>query len=607
MLILTLAYTQLCLLLLTCRLSVLYRLTQALLLTLLVTRAFMTVPGTSLGWSGEMMINGQMSPEQLLHPRSLLDVLSAWILQIPKVPAGLRLFLGDLAGLMLIASVLRGLLRLTRLLVTENWLRLAKSIGYSLVRDLPAVRAQLRKEQDKLATDLDRDLKERSRNLGTVHRQLPIKGVSAADVMGFLRGQAEGESAAWKEGRVSGAIYYGDDDHNALLNSAFSLYSIANPLHPELNPSGMKLESEVISMTAALVRGTCESVCGCTTSGGTESIILAIKAHRDLYCRKYGISEPEVVCCVSAHAAVDKACDLMGLRQVRIPMDDQYCMSLSHLRRAIGPNTIMVYASAPSYPQGTIDPITEIGRIAQQHGIGLHVDCCLGGFVLPFAKRLGYSLPDFDFNVLGVTSMSLDTHKYGYALKGSSVVLYRTEELRQAQYFCYGDWSGGLYTTPTLAGSRSTGLIAQCWASMVSLGEEGYLRLVADIMTTARDMAEGVRGIPGLRLLGRAEAMIVCFAGEGDVNVYSVGDAMGRRGWSLNSLQHPASVHMCCTVRQVGQTQAFLRDLRECVEEVRGAPELAGGKAAVYGATSALPEGPVNELLKVYNDIVLKM
>lgn len=203
--------------------------------------------------------------------------------------------------------------------------------------------------------------------------------------------------------------------------------------------------------------------------------------------------------------------------------------------------------------------------------------------------------------------MSLDTHKYGYALKGTSVVLYRTKELRHSQYFCYADWTGGMYTTPTIAGSRSGGLIAQCWASMMSIGEEGYMQHTKDIMEVTRTIANGVSKIKGIKLCCPAEAMVVCFDGESGVNIYSVGDKMSKKGWSLNSLQNPASIHICCTVTHVGRESAFLKDLEDSVKEVLENPSLTEGNAAIYGMTSALPVGPVNELLKVYNDVVLKV
>ncbi len=311
----------------------------------------------------------------------------------------------------------------------------------------------------------------------------------------------------------------------------------------------------------------------------------------------------------SAHAAVDKACDLMNIKLIKVDLDSKtYRVNLDAIRAAIGPNTIMMYSSAPSYPHGAIDEIAELSKIAKQYNIGLHVDCCLGGFVLPFAKKLGYKIPEFTFALPGVTSMSLDTHKYGYALKGASVVLYRTKELRHAQYFCYADWTGGMYTTPTVAGSRSGGLIAQCWASMMSLGMKGYLQHVDDIMKTTKAIAEGVLRIKGIRLYGEVDAMIVCFGSEETekLNVYSIGDEMHKKGWSLNALQHPACIHLCCTVAHVGHHDEFLRDLREAVEKVRSNPNDKSGNAAIYGMASSLPPGPVNELLKVYNDVVLK-
>jgi sphinganine-1-phosphate aldolase len=203
--------------------------------------------------------------------------------------------------------------------------------------------------------------------------------------------------------------------------------------------------------------------------------------------------------------------------------------------------------------------------------------------------------------------MSLDTHKYGYALKGSSVLLFRNPALRHSAYFCYADWTGGMYTTPSIAGSRSGGIIAQTWASLMTLGEEGYKKHAKDIFETTRLIAQGVKGIAGIQLLGEVDAMIVCIAGTPGCNVYSVGDQMHKKGWSLNALQHPPCVHLCLTVAHVGHHQEFLQDLEVCVMEVKKCPDDKAGNAAIYGMTSALPPGPVNELLKVYNDVVLKI
>jgi sphinganine-1-phosphate aldolase len=204
--------------------------------------------------------------------------------------------------------------------------------------------------------------------------------------------------------------------------------------------------------------------------------------------------------------------------------------------------------------------------------------------------------------------MSLDTHKYGYTLKGSSVVLFCHKQFRQSMYFCYSDWTGGLYTTPTISGSRSGGLIAQCWASMMTLGEEGYAENVKGILETAKRIIEGIPQIDGLKVIGEPTAMIVAFgSNDPTLNVYCVGDKMHEKGWSLNTLQNPPSVHICCTVKTINKDKEFLDDLQQSVAEVRANPGEKTTNAALYGATSSLPSGPVNDILKVYNDVILKL
>ncbi|KAJ1410668.1 pyridoxal phosphate-dependent transferase [Ochromonadaceae sp. CCMP2298] len=477
--------------------------------------------------------------------------------------------------------------------------------AFNQVRMTSMVQSVLSKEQDKLEADFDKELKTKSRAIGQINTSLPKVGLEASAILDLMKGATKEENVKWETGRVSGAVYHGQHKHIELLNAAFGQYSISNPLHPDIWPSVMKFDAEVIAMTADLVNGGVSSVCGSSTSGGTESIILAIKSHRDYYRDYHGIYAPEMVVGNSAHAAVDKACDIMGIRLIKVRLDPlTFKIDIDAMRQAIGPNTILLYASAPSYPHGAIDPVRQMGQLAVRYRIGLHVDCCLGGFVLPFAKKMGYAVPDFDFSVPGVSSMSLDTHKYGFALKGSSVVLYRDKHLRQSQYFCYADWTGGMYTTPTIAGSRSGGIIAQCWASLMAMGEEGYNQHTRDILAVTQFIASGVRGIEGIRLLGLAEAMIVCFDVEtkGGLNIYSIGDKMAKKGWSLNSLQNPPCLHICCTVAHVGREHTFLADLKASVEEALANPDASGGNAAIYGMTSALPPGPVNELLKVYND-----
>jgi glutamate/tyrosine decarboxylase-like PLP-dependent enzyme len=282
-------------------------------------------------------------------------------------------------------------------------------------------------------------------------------------------------------------------------------------------------------------------------------------------------------------------------------------LNTNDVKRVISPNTIMIYGSAPTFPQGVVDDIQGLSDLAVKYGIGLHVDMCLGGFILPFAKKMGYNVPEFDFDLPGVTSMSVDTHKFGYALKGSSVVLYRSPELRHAQYFTCPKWPGGLYSTPAIAGSRSSGLIAQCWASMVSIGEDGYMKNAKDILDTVKDMDRALATIPELEIIGQSQAMIVCFRSKypDALNIYAVGDAMSKKGWSLNLLQKPASIHLCVTVKSVGKTDIFINDLKDVIAELKASGTSAtGGTAAIYGVASTLPEGPIDEMMKSYQDVV---
>ncbi|KAG5181431.1 pyridoxal phosphate-dependent transferase [Tribonema minus] len=429
------------------------------------------------------------------------------------------------------------------------------------------------------------------------------------------------EDGKWENGRVSGAVYHGGRQHMQLLDQAYSLFSLSNPLHTDIWPSVTQYEAEgeLISMTARLLDGGDANVCGSLSSGGTESIILATKSHLQYY-RQHGITAPEVVACVSAHAAIEKACALMGIKLIKVPMDPKtYKVSVRAIRRSLSVNTIMIYASAPSFPQGIIDPIAQLSDLALRHGCGLHVDCCLGGFFLPFARRAAAAgaawapaIEPFDFGVPGVTSMSCDTHKYGYASKGTSVVLYRSKELRAQQYFCYPDWTGGLYVTPTLAGSRPGGLVAACWASMVSLGEEGYSQGVEAIVEARHKVAKGVADTPDLFVLGDPQAMIVCF-GSKTLNIYRVGDAMTAKGWSLNALQNPACLHLCLTLRTANNTQQFLQDLNESAEIARKEQLAAAasgakdeGTAAMYGMAGSLPSGPLRAIMTTYADVVYK-
>jgi glutamate/tyrosine decarboxylase-like PLP-dependent enzyme len=478
------------------------------------------------------------------------------------------------------------------------------------LRKVPAVQAAVEKEYASVLGEL-----EASRGAGgpAPLRRLPAEGRDREDILAEMEAVQARERERWRGGYVSGAVYHGDDAHVDFLNRVYALNSQSNPLHADLWPSTVRYEAEVAAMTAAMLGAPAgasgeDEICGTVTSGGTESILLAMKTYRDWARETRGVRRPEIVVPVTAHAAFDKAAEYFGIKAVRIPVDADYRADAGAARRAITRNTIALVGSAPAFPHGVVDPIAELSALAHERGLGFHTDACLGGFVLPWAEKLGYPVPPFDFRLPGVTSMSADTHKYGYAAKGTSVVLYRGPALRRFQYYAVADWPGGLYFSPTFAGSRPGALSAACWAALVSTGERGYLDATRRILETAAVIKRGIQAIPGLRVLGDP-LWVIAFAAD-DLDIYRVLDAMTQRRWSLNGLHHPPAVHLCVTLphTQAGVAERFLADLADSIAHVRAHPDEPGGLAPVYGMAATLPlRGVISELLKRYIEVLYRL
>ena len=411
------------------------------------------------------------------------------------------------------------------------------------------------------------------------HRRLEPEPRDREEVLAELAEMAGEEDRIGERGRVSGSIYHGDHDHYRFLTRAFELFAHANVLQRDMYPSATKLEAEIVAMTASLLHAGPE-VAGVITSGGTESLINPMLVYRERGRVERGITRPEVILPVTAHVALLKAAHLLGITPVRAPLRDDWLVDVDWVRDHVTPDTVALVGSAGNYPHGLVDPIEELSEIAQEHDLGLHVDGCLGGFILPWGERLGLPIPRFDFRVPGVTSISADTHKYGYALKGTSVLLYRDAGLRRYQYFNYPDWQGGIYLSPGLAGSRSGGLIAATWAAMVTLGERGYLEIADRIFRTAAAIADGVRAIPGLEVFGSPTFLVAC-------------------GWRLNALQRPPGLHFCVTRPNTAQgvAEAFLADLRAAVEYARSPARPEARSGALYGLGSMPGGGEVLETL----------
>jgi sphinganine-1-phosphate aldolase len=389
---------------------------------------------------------------------------------------------------------------------------------------------------------------------------LPAEPLSRDLIRDFLAETARRQDAPAQAGRISGSIYHGGEEHFAFLGEVATGFSHMNVLQRDIYPAAARFESEIASMTAAMLHGGPE-VCGVITSGGTESIVSAVLAHREAATAQRGEEQPELIIATTAHPAFEKACRYFGVRAVKVACDPVGEADVDAMRRAITPHTIALVGSAGDYAYGGVDDIPALGQIALEHEIGLHVDGCMGGFILPWLVRLGADVPPFDFAVPGVSTMSADTHKYGYAPKGSSVLLYRDAELRGFQGFESPDWPGGRYRTPGMGGSRSHGQIAATWAAMVTLGEQGYLEIAEGILRTVRTIRAGVDANPDLQLI-RESSFMAAFASD-SVDVYLVNDLLAERGWRLNVLQRPPALHFCVTRPNTapGIAEALVDDL----------------------------------------------
>ncbi|XP_061982330.1 sphingosine-1-phosphate lyase isoform X1 [Populus nigra] len=498
-----------------------------------------------------------------------------------------------------------GILQSFFLLVHDNGLK-PTILGFLItsIKMVPGVKGYIEAEKQKVVEKLQSGSKSKRDGWRS---ELPREGLGGA-VIEKLK-QEKSNDVVW-QGKCSGTVYIGGSEsegHFSLINEACSMFAHTNPLHMDVFQTIAQCEAEVVAMTAALLgrknKSSGGEICGNMTSGGTESILLAVKSSRDYMKAKKGIKRPEMIIPESAHSAYDKAAQYFNIKLRRVAVNKNFQADVKAIRQQINKNTVLIVGSAPGFPHGIIDPIEELGELAYSYGICFHVDLCLGGFVLPFARKLGYPIPPFDFSVKGVTSISADVHKYGLAPKGTSVVLYRNHDIRKHQFVAVTEWSGGLYVSPTIAGSRPGGLIAGAWAALMALGLEGYLENTKAIMEVSKRVQKGIKEIPELFIIGRPDMTIVAF-GSNDLDIFEVNDIMSSKGWHLNALQRPNSIHICITLQHAPVVEDFLRDLKESVQTVKENPgPINGGLAPIYGAAGKIPDrGMVQELLVNYMD-----
>lgn len=417
-------------------------------------------------------------------------------------------------------------------------------------------------------------------------RYFPEGPTDQEEILSKLTEIAKAEDSFWETGKCSGTIYSGDHAHYEFLNKVFGLFSHANALQRDMCPSATMFEAEIIAMTLDLFNSsaiTNSSPGGLVTSGGTSSIFHALYAYREYFSKK-GREEFNIICPETAHPAFYKSAHILNIKVKKAPVDPRSAkVDTDWVEKNLDQSTMLLVGSACNYGYGIIDPIAKLSEIAISHEIFLHVDACLGGFILPFGEQLGYDIEPFDYRIPGVTSISSDTHKYGYSLKGTSVVTFRDKKIRNAQYFYDTDWSGGKYCSPSFEGSRSVGLLAATWAAMVKYGRSGYLKIAEEIFSTASQMIEVVKEFPELYIIGKP-TFLFSFSSN-DFDIYHVNDFMRNRGWRFNGQQYPNALHMAVTRPQTkeGLVGQFKQDLKEAVEYAKQNKDNQPFSGAIYG------------------------
>uniref|UniRef100_A0AAQ4S9M3 sphinganine-1-phosphate aldolase n=1 Tax=Gasterosteus aculeatus aculeatus TaxID=481459 RepID=A0AAQ4S9M3_GASAC len=465
-----------------------------------------------------------------------------------------------------------------------------KKLCFRLIRKIPFVGANIQSQLNKALDDMSASLCTLKEGMSYT-KQLPSKGLSQSQVLDKIREYETLNEVQWENGCVSGAVYWGDESLTNLLVKVYGDFAWSNPLHPDIFPGVRKMEAEVVRMACTLFHGGPTS-CGTVTSGGTESILMACKAYRDMAYER-GVTYPEILAPVSVHAAFDKAAHYFGMKLVHVALDKNTMqVDVTAMKRAINKNTAMLVCSTPQFPHGIMDPVEEVAKLAVRYNIPMHVDACLGGFLIVFMAKAGFPLAPFDFRVKGVTSISADTHKYGYAPKGSSVILYSDTKYRHYQYFVAPDWQGGIYASPSVAGSRPGGIIAACWATMMHMGEDGYVNATKKIVSTTRKIQKEISKIKGVFVFGEPKVSVVAI-GSNDFDIFRLSNALTSKGWNLNTLQYPSSIHICCTVlhTQSGVADRFIRDVKEQVAIIMKNPkEKTTGMGAIYGMAQSIPD-----------------
>lgn len=407
--------------------------------------------------------------------------------------------------------------------------------------------------------------------------QIPAKSVGKDAVFAALD-DAKKNDFPWRSGRAFAYTFDAGREVEEVAKRAFTQFMSENALDPTVYPSLLRFENDVVGMARTHLNGD-ERVVGNFTSGGTESILLAVKTARD-WAREHRphATEPEMILPVTGHAAFHKAAHYFGIKVVAAPVDDGFRADPGAIKKLITKNTILLVGSASSYAHGVVDPIAELGAIAESNGVWLHVDGCIGGFLLPYFRRLGAKVPEFDFRVAGVSSISMDLHKYAYCPKGASVVLYRNKDLRRFQLFACADWTGYTMLNTTVQSTKSGGPMAAAWAVMQFIGDDGYLEIARKLLHARDTLSEGINAIKGLKVMGNPEMCLLAFSAD-NLNIFALADAMRDRGWYVQPQlafgNSKENLHLSINPSNVPETSALLKDLEECSRTVACLPDPA--------------------------------
>ena len=488
-------------------------------------------------------------------------------------------------------------------------------LGFRMLSILPSVKKKIDSEisenVQKISEDLSKDSLEIVKLLDykIPISTFPFEGIENSRIIETLQKLKKFDDSTIDKGKVSGTIYSDNDKIEELIASISNLYFKTNPLHPDIFPTLRYIEKWLIRKTLRLFNAADEGRAS-ITSGGTESIFLACKTYKTYY---KNIRNPEIIVPETAHPAFDKACECLGIKLVKVPIEYSYNgieaskLNLSYYKSKINENTICLVGSAPSFPHGEIDPMREIGKLGVYYNIPVHMDCCLGGFLLPFLDLNEF----YDFSMPGITSISADFHKYAYCEKGISIVMYSHYKYSNSQYFIYDSWNGGIYATNTLLGSRPGNIIVLTWATLMSNGINYYRDASLKIREATRKIARKIRDIEYLDVIGVPEELVNIVAIRSDyVDIYKINDFLKKNGWNLNALQFPSSIHLCVTLNHVSDDKideliAFLKIGAMDYDNILKKGDTSGG--SIYGTSQKISNRSfVKTLACEYLDILYK-